>query len=92
MVTDQPLDVGRWQMLTAVYDGEAMRVYKDAKPIGGGAVKLGNDEPVVRVRPLEPWDKMRVIDAEVRDFSVWSDALSPGDVEALYARGKDAAE
>ena len=90
VLTNEPLDTGRWQMLTAVYDGKSVRVYKNAREIGTRAVKLADDEPVVRVRPLEPWDKMRVIDADLRDVSVWSDALSPQDVTALYARLKGA--
>ena len=92
VVTNEPLDVDRWQMLTAVYDGESVRVYKDAKEIGSRTITLARDEPVVRIRPKEPWDGMRVIDADVRDFSVWSDALSPKDVQALYAMQKDSAE
>ena len=88
VVTDEKLDTGRWQMLTAVYDGESVKVYKDAKQIGARDVTLADDEPVVRVRPLEPWDRMRVIDAEVRDMSVWSDALGAADVQALYEKSE----
>ena len=31
--TNSPLDLGRWQMLTATYDGDTLTVYKDAAPI-----------------------------------------------------------
>ncbi len=27
--TDTPLDIGKWQMLTATYDGKVMRLYKN---------------------------------------------------------------
>ena len=91
VVTDEPLDVGKWQMLTAVYDGEGVTIYKNGKEIGSRKISLGDDEAVVRIRPREPWDRMRVIDADIRDFSVWSDALSAGDVEALYAKQAGAA-
>jgi alpha-mannosidase len=81
--TNTALDVGRWQMLSATYDGETLRIYKNAVQIGQTAVQLGPDESVVRLAPLEPWDQERRFEGDIRGFSIWKEPLAPETLAAL---------
>ena len=61
MKTNSPLDLGRWQMLTATYDGDSLTIYKDAAPIM--KKRMGIDAaaaPVVSIGVADPWDHQRV--------------------------------
>ena len=51
------LDLNKWQMLTATYDGQTVRMYKNAELIGQMAAQFEDDDSSVHVRPIEPWDK-----------------------------------
>ena len=79
-----PLSVGQWQMLTATYDGHTLTLYKDAKKIGQGSVALGDDEPVVEIAPLDPWDQQYRFAGEIRQFAVWNSALTEPVLRQLY--------
>jgi alpha-mannosidase len=78
-----PLDLGRWQMLTATYDGKVLRLYKDASKIGEREVALADDENAVRFAPVDPWEKKRRFDGEIRQFTIWSAALSEAAIRTL---------
>ena len=48
---------GRWQMLTATYDGKTLTLYKDGDPIGKKDIELSDDsESSVSVGTTDPWD------------------------------------
>ena len=70
-----PLTVGGWQMLSATYDGHKLTLYKDAQKIGEEAVAFADDDPVVEIAPLDPWDQQRRFAGEIRRFTVWRAAL-----------------
>lgn len=74
--TTTPFDLDRWQMLTADYDGAKLRLYKDAKFIGDAELTLSPDESVVRIAPLDPWDKELRFKGEVARLTIWKEALS----------------
>lgn len=74
--TTTPYDLNRWQMLTADYDGAKLRLYKDAKFIGDAELSLSQDESVVRIAPLDPWDKELRFKGEVARLTIWKEALS----------------
>ena len=57
--THTPLTLGGWQMLTATYDGQTLTLYKDAQKIGDEKVVLSDDDSVVNIAPLDPWDQQR---------------------------------
>jgi alpha-mannosidase len=78
-----PLDVGKWQMLAATYDGKVLRVYKDAKKIGERGVTLADDESIVNFAPLDPWEHTRRFDGEIRGFKIWREALSDEALKSL---------
>ncbi len=88
--TTTPLDLGRWQMLTATYDGTTLRVYKDARKIGEVALVFAPDESVVRIAPVDPWDKERRFQGKVSRLSIWKEALAP-DALALLLKNAPAA-
>jgi alpha-mannosidase len=77
------LDVGRWQMLTATYDGEVLRLYKNGRRVSGRPVELADDEAVVRIAPIDPWDNQRRFKGEIRSFTIWNTALPPEALKVL---------
>jgi alpha-mannosidase len=82
-----PLDLGKWQMLTATYDGAILRMYKNGELIAEGPTQLEDDVAQVRVMPLDAWDRTRKFDGEVRDMTVWDVDLSPSAVKRLFGMG-----
>ena len=81
--TATPLDLGRWQMLTAAYDGTTVRLYKDAVLIGSATLALEPDESVVNIAPLEPWDHQRRFRGKVGKVTIWKEALPPAALATL---------
>lgn len=72
-----------WRMLSATYDGVNMRLYVDGEQVSWMEIALADDEPVVRLAPLDPWDRERRFNGELRDFAVWDRALSPSALKLL---------
>lgn len=83
-----PLDLGKWQMLTATFDGKTVRLYKNASLIGENEGELAADENVVRIAPLDPWEKERKFGGEIRAFTIWDTALSPDALQSLQDEAK----
>lgn len=81
--TTTPLDLNKWQMLTAAYDGRRLTIYKNAKKIGASELCFSNDAPAVNLAPIDPWDKKMRFKGELREFSIWNAALSPDDLREL---------
>lgn len=84
VMTRTQLDIGKWQMLTAAYDGTTMRLYKNGDLIAEQKVKLEDDASQVRVMPLDAWDRVRRFDGSVRDLAVWDLDLPPAAVKRLW--------
>ena len=38
----------------------------------------------IRFAPLDPWDKQRRFEGELRQFTIWNQALSEDAIQALY--------
>jgi alpha-mannosidase len=85
--TNVPLDLRKWQMLTATYDGETMRLYKNGMPIAEQKVHLEKDIEQVRIMPLDAWDHKRRFGGEVRDLTVWDIDLPPAAVKRMWDTG-----
>lgn len=81
--TTTPLDLDRWQMLTAAFDGGAIHLYKDGKAIGKADVSFASEESVVRIAPVDPWDKELRFKGEVAGLTIWKEALSAEAVALL---------
>ncbi len=78
-----PLDLGTWQMLSATYDGQTLRLYKNGRRITQRTVSLEDDESVVRIAPIDPWDQQRRFKGEIRNFTIWNTALPPEALKVL---------
>lgn len=86
-MTNVPLDLGKWQMLTATYDGTTIRLYKNGELIAENKVELEDDQSRVQVMPLDAWERQRRFGGEVRDLTVWDQDLSPAAIRRLYQAG-----
>lgn len=86
--TKVPLDLGKWQMLTATYDGTTMRLYKNGEQIAEQQVVLENDRSQVEIMPLDAWDRKRLFGGEVRDLTIWNDSLPLSAVRRLWETGQ----
>lgn len=83
------LDLGKWQMLTATYDGTNVRLYKNGKMISEQALALADDEPIITLLPLDPWEQKRRFDGQVREFTVWDSALNADSLGAVQDSFKE---
>jgi alpha-mannosidase len=83
-----PLDLGKWQMLTATYDGTTMRLYKNGQRIAEKAVELADDRSEVNILPRDAWDRRRVLNGEVKNLTIWKQALTPSGVVKLWEESK----
>lgn len=82
---NKQLETRKWQMLTATYDGKTLRLYKDGAEIGAREMQLADDEAVVRIAPVDPWDGRRRFNGEIADFTVWNASLPPATI-AQFAK------
>lgn len=83
--TSSPLEAGRWQMLTATYDGKTLKMYKDGEPIGEGDIELRDDpDAYVNVGISDPWEHQRSFNGEVRAFTIRRGALTHEEVRQLF--------
>jgi alpha-mannosidase len=89
VMTNVPLDLGKWQMLTATYDGTTLRVYKNGELIGERQVELSNDQSRVNVMPLDAWERQRKFGGEVRDLTIWDQDLSQTAIMRLWEAGRE---
>jgi alpha-mannosidase len=89
--TNSPIDLGRWQMLTATYDGDSLALYKDGEPIGKERIGFGMDAGgSVSVGPIDPWDHQRSFAGSVKDFTIRRGALGEKEVKQLFEQNKPA--
>ncbi len=84
VATKMPVKADAWSMLTATYDGSRVRVFVDGALVGERIGEVHDDESIVRVAPLDPWEKERRFTGEVRDLTIWQDALPPAAVGMLW--------
>lgn len=85
--TGSPLEAGRWQMLTATFDGKTLTIFKDGDPIGKGNIKLSDDsEHNVNIGQPDPWDHERIFHGEIRTFSIRRGTLSKEEVRQLFEK------
>lgn len=79
-----PYDLNTWQMVTATYDGTTVRLFKNGQEIAHEAATFSDAAGAVLVSPTSPWDYGHLFKGQVRGLTVWSEALSPLEVAALY--------
>jgi alpha-mannosidase len=89
VITNSPFDIGRWQMLTATYDGKTVMVYKDGEPIMKKGIQFDADsEGQVVIGGADPWDHQRRFNGSIRDFTIRRGALSREQVKELFEKSK----
>ena len=81
--TRTQIELNKWQMLTATYDGSTIRIYKDGTKIGEQALTLADDEPTIAVMPADPWEKRIKFDGELKDFTIWDACLTEESLKAI---------
>ncbi len=87
--TGSPLEVGRWQMLTATYDGKTLTLYKDGDPIGTKNIALSSDSrDDVNIGMPDPWEHERSFHGAVQDFTIRRGALTHEEVRQLLDKTK----
>ena len=86
--TDVPFDLGKWQMITASYDGATIRLYKNGVKIAEQKTEMASDSPEVNVMPIDPWDRERTFSGSVRNVTIWKQSLVPADIQQLWLNGK----
>jgi alpha-mannosidase len=82
-----PFDLGKWQMVTATFDGQTVRLYKNGVEIKSGAATLSDAQPVVKLAPSGPWDNGHKFSGKIQDFTIWNRVLDPAFLHALLASG-----
>jgi alpha-mannosidase len=87
--TGSPLEAGRWQMLTATYDGKTITLYKDGDAIGDRDVEL-NAAPgaFVNIGTSASSERSGRFHGAVQAFSIRRGALTDQEVKQLFADTK----
>ena len=81
-----PFDLGKWQMVTATFDGTTVRLYKNGAEIKSAPVLLGSAAPTVKVAPPGPWgDRGHRFNGKIAGFTIWDRALGADSLKALLA-------
>jgi alpha-mannosidase len=80
-----PLELGKWQMLTATSDGKTIRLYKDGELLGERDANLADDEAIVMIAPIDPWENKRQFEGEVREVTIWNGALNQDAIRSLQS-------
>ena len=86
--TTAQLDIDKWQMLTATYDGTTVRVYKNGVKVGEEKVALEDDASQVRVMPLDAWERKRKFNGEVQNLTIWDVDLPEAALKKLWETGQ----
>jgi alpha-mannosidase len=81
-----PLDIHKWQMLTATFDGSTLTLYKNGAPIASQSVQLANAPSAINLAPRPAWQYGHRFAGKVRDFTIWNRALDAVSIKALMAQ------
>ena len=89
VASSSPLEVGRWQMLTATYNGSTLTLYKDGDPIAKKDVALSTDpDTLVSIGKPDPWDHQRSFHGDVQEFTIRRGSLTEAEVRQLFEKTK----
>ena len=80
-----PLDLGKWQMVTATFDGATLRLYKNGTEIKSAPATLSDAAATVKIAPRGPWDNGHRFAGKVAGFTVWDRALGADSLKSLLA-------
>jgi len=89
--TGVAFDVGQWQMITAGFDGQSVRVFKNGELLRAEAITLAPAAGVVKLGPPPPWGNGHHFAGRVERFTLWNQALTAESIAALFRLGREAA-
>jgi alpha-mannosidase len=84
--TDARFDVGKWQMVTMSFDGQYLRIYKNAERLAKEEIALVDAAPIVRLAPPGAWPDSKKFVGKLADFQLWARALDPQSIQKLMAK------
>ncbi|MBS1724345.1 MAG: chitobiase/beta-hexosaminidase C-terminal domain-containing protein [Armatimonadetes bacterium] len=88
VMSSTKLDIGKWQTLTATYDGAILRLYKNGELIAEQEVELADDGGQVWILPVDAWEQKRMFGGEVSSFTLWDIDFPPAVVKRLAAQSE----
>jgi alpha-mannosidase len=85
VTTGVPYDTGKWQMVTATFDGTSLRLYKNAKLLNTTDISLNDAAPIVKIGPTGPWDTASKLNGKIAGVKIWNSALSADQIAELMS-------
>ena len=85
--TDVKIEPGRWQMLTASFDGKTITLYKDGQKIAAAERTLAPDVAKVGLGIPDPWGHGHRLAGEIREFKIWRSPMTAAWMQALQQSG-----
>jgi alpha-mannosidase len=83
--TGVPFDTGKWQMITATFDGQAIKIFKNGKLLKSESATLAEAAPSVQLGIRPPWDGGHRFAGKIAGFSIWKQSLSEPTINALLS-------
>ncbi|HVE15907.1 MAG TPA: LamG-like jellyroll fold domain-containing protein, partial [Chthoniobacterales bacterium] len=83
----QPLETGRWQMLTAVHSAGTLKLYKNGALSATQPVALTDAKPEIHLAPNSNWPGGNHFGGRIALFTITDRALSDPEVRALQKSG-----
>lgn len=85
--TPAKVEPGKWQMLSAVYQGGTIKIYKDGVELVSQPVTLNDAAPEVNLGPSSPWPTGNHFSGKIARFTLQDRALSATEIRALLEEG-----
>jgi alpha-mannosidase len=85
-----PLETGKWQMLTATFDGKTVKLFKDGREVKTQDAAFSDAAPVAKIGPPPPWPRGHRLAGKVAGFTLWNKAIPPESVATLQQLGPEA--
>ena len=83
------LEPDKWQMLTVVYAGGVLSIYRDDVQLVSQPIALADAEPEARLAPNSPWSKGGHFFGRIALFTLQDRALSAEEIHALFTNSGD---
>ncbi|HTJ79386.1 MAG TPA: LamG-like jellyroll fold domain-containing protein [Rariglobus sp.] len=77
------LEPAKWQMLTAVYGGGVLRLYKDGREMAAKPVVLADAKPEINLAPLNSWGTSSHFGGKIAGFTLVDRAMSAEEIGKL---------
>ncbi|RYX84429.1 alpha-mannosidase [bacterium] len=78
-----PFDIGKWQMITATFDGKTVTIFKNGDSIKAAPAVLSEAAPEAKLAPIDTWDKDNRFTGRISGFAIWNYSLKPTDIRDL---------